>query len=139
MSTPQDKRADKKPVEDGPRPAVPVLGAAWAFPIQASGSTAFDWATDDASVSQSIEIILSTSRGERAMRPDFGCNLRSLVFAPNNGTTRAAAAFEVQEALRIWEPRIEVLNVEVRVGETPSLLIIEVAYRVRSTDNRFNL
>jgi phage baseplate assembly protein W len=62
-----------------------------------------------------------------------------LLFSPNNGTTRAAAEFEVREALLNWEPRIEVLAVEARSGENAAELLIEIGYRVRSTDNRFNL
>ena len=74
------------------------------------------------------------------MRPDFGCNLNKLLFAPNSGATRALAAFEVGEALRAWEPRIEVLDVNVAAGgDTGEQLLIDVSYRVRSTDNRFNL
>ena len=97
-------------------------------------------ASDDLSVRQSIEIILSTSKGERAMRPEFGCDLNRLLFAPNTGTTQALAAFEVGEALKNWEPRIEVLDVSAHPGgDNGEQLLINIEYRVRSTDNRFNL
>jgi phage baseplate assembly protein W len=122
--------------------SVPTLGAGWAFPIGRvgpEGSKVFAWATDETSVRHSMEIILSTVKGERAMRPDFGCNLHALVFAPNNESTRATAEFAVREALRDWEPRIDVLAVAARTGETPAELLIAIDYRVRSTDSRFNL
>jgi phage baseplate assembly protein W len=91
-------------------------------------------------VRQSIEIILATSKGERAMRPDFGCDLNRLLFAPNTATTRALAAFEVTQALKSWEPRIELLDVDAQPGgDDGELLLINVEYRVRSTDNRFSL
>jgi hypothetical protein len=74
------------------------------------------------------------------MRPDFGCDLNKLLFAPNNAATQALAEFEVTEALRRWEPRIEVLDVSVRAGgDNGEQLAIDIDYRVRSTDNRFNL
>jgi hypothetical protein len=74
------------------------------------------------------------------MRPDFGCNLDQLLFAPNSGATQALAAFEASEALKAWEPRIEVLNVGARPGgDNGEQLLIDIDYRVRSTDNRFNL
>ena len=74
------------------------------------------------------------------MRPDFGCDLDRLLFAPNNGATQALAEFEVREALVAWEPRIEVLDVRARAGgASGEQLLIDVSYRVRSTDNRFNL
>ena len=130
------------------RALIPMLGTGWHFPIvqegrlagAAAAGTNLATASDELSVSQSIEIILSTSKGERVMRPDFGCNLNKLLFAPNSGATRALAAFEVGEALRAWEPRIEVLDVNVAAGgDTGEQLLIDVSYRVRSTDNRFNL
>lgn len=124
--------------------SVPTLGAGWAFPVareslpgDAHGALAV--AADERSVREAIEIILSTRKGERAMRPEFGCDLGKLLFAPNNGTTRATAEFEVTQALRAWEPRIELLEVGVRSGgDNGEQLLIEVAYRVRSTDNRFS-
>jgi hypothetical protein len=125
-----------------------VLGAGWYFPIAREGSldratadsARLAMAVDELSVRQSIEIILSTSKGERVMRPDFGCDLNKLLFAPNNGATRALAEFEVTEALRAWEPRIEVLDVSGRAGgDNGEVLLIDIDYRVRSTDNRFNL
>jgi uncharacterized protein len=127
---------------------VPMLGAGWYFPIAyedpldraTKGYAKLAMAADELSVRQSIEIILSTSKGERVMRPDFGCDLNKLLFAPNNGATQALAEFEVTEALRTWEPRIEVLDVSVRAGgDNGEQLLIDIDYRVRSTDNRFNL
>jgi Bacteriophage baseplate protein W len=120
----------------------PMIGAGWNFPValDPQRGKAIKLAADETSVRQSIEIILSTAKGERVMRPDFGCDLNRLLFSPNNGTTRALAKFEVQEALLAWEPRIEVLNVDVRSeGVAGELLLIDIEYRVRSTDNRFNL
>ena len=82
---------------------VRTLGAGWHFPIvydrATKGYAKLLMAADELSVRQSIEIILSTSKGERVMRPDFGCDLNKLLFAPNNGTTQALAEFEVSEAL----------------------------------------
>lgn len=125
---------------------VPMLGAGWHFPVRferAGGDAdgaALALAADELSVRQAIEIILSTRKGERVMRPAFGCDLDKLLFSPNNGATCALAAFEVREALRQWEPRIELLDVEVAAGgESGEQLLIMIAYRVRSTDNRFNL
>jgi phage baseplate assembly protein W len=119
----------------------PLLGAGWAFPVtphKGEPTAPIAMARGEESVRQAIEIILFTSKGERVMRPDFGCGLGRLAFAPNNGTTRALAAFEVSEALKAWEPRIEVLEVQVTPGDEPSEMLIDVAYRVRTTDNRFN-
>lgn len=126
-----------------PRARVPVLGAGWRFPVGLDAPPApqrLAMAADEESVRQSIYIILSTTKGERVMRPTFGCNLHELVFAVNNRATQATAAFEVREALEAWEPRIDLLEVEATAGgDRGEQLLISIEYRVRSTDNRFNL
>jgi phage baseplate assembly protein W len=121
-----------------------VLGVGWGFPValeeNVDGSARFAVAEYEEAVRQSIWIILSTSKGERNMRPDFGSGLSDLAFAVNNTTTQAMAEFEVREALQNWEPRIEVLGVEVSsAGDRGEQLMILINYKVRTTDNRFNL
>jgi hypothetical protein len=125
---------------------IPTLGVGWGFPIKPQDSSAsgrpnrLSVAEYEESVRQSILIILSTAKGERAMRPTFGTGLSELVFAVNNGTTHTLAKLEVSEALKNWEPRIEVLGVETATaGDRDEQLLIYIDYRVRTTDNRFNL
>ncbi|MGH8610010.1 MAG: GPW/gp25 family protein, partial [Gammaproteobacteria bacterium] len=92
------------------------------------------------SVRQAIWIILATAKGERVMRPDFGCGISELVFAVNDAGTRGLVEYEVQEALRDWEPRIDVLEVKARsAGAQEEKLLISIDYRVRATDSRFNM
>lgn len=117
------------------------LGRGWKFPVEINrdkhGIAESEY---EDSIRQAIWIILSTAKGERVMRPDFGCGLHDLVFAVNNASTLGMAEFEVEESLRLWEPRIEVLNVEVAAaGNHGEEVLINISYRVRTTDNRFNL
>lgn len=90
-------------------------------------------------IQQAIWIILATAPGERVMRPDFGCGIHHLVFEVNSTTTIASVIQEVRRALILWEPRIEVLNVDAELRHLGELLLINVHYRVRSTNNYFNL
>lgn len=117
------------------------LGRGWKFPVEInSEKQCIAEAEYEDSIHQAIWIILSTAKGERVMRPGFGCGIHDLVFAVNNASTIGAAKFEVKESLRIWEPRIEVLNVDAAAsGKYGEELLINVLYRVRTTDNRFNL
>lgn len=115
------------------------LGVGWAFPVKLEHGRLRSAAYDD-SVRQSIRIILETAKGERVMRPDFGCGIHELVFGVNDAATRGLVEYEVREALRLWEPRAEVLEVEVTAGGTrEEMLEISIDYRVRTTDSRFNL
>lgn len=91
-------------------------------------------------VRQSVWLILATAPGERVMRPDFGCRIHDLLFAAAGAATIGLAAQAVREALVRWEPRIELLGVDVAPDRAePALLRVSVDYRVRTTDTRFNL
>lgn len=91
-------------------------------------------------VRQSIWIILGTAPGERVMRPDFGCGIHALVFSTQGSDTEGRVIRAVRDALVKWEPRIDVDDVRARPdAERPGLLLVEVDYRVRTTNNQFNL
>ncbi len=115
------------------------LGVGVGFPIRPEANGALALAAYEDSVRQSILIILGTSPGERAMRPDFGCGLVDLVFEPNDATTAGHIADTVSEALLRFEPRINVVTVDVRRGSEAEVLLIDIEYQVRATNNVFNL
>ena len=116
------------------------LGTGWKLPIVLDDRGRITTVSDEESVRQSVWTILSTAPGERVMRPQFGCGLDELVFAPNTPGTAGQVISTVREALIQWEPRIDVLEVDARPDEKqPNLLLIAISYRVRSTNNRFNL
>lgn len=115
------------------------LGIGWAFPLRIEGARVAESAYEE-KVRDSIWIILGTAKGERAMRPDFGCGIHELVFATNNSLTIASVADDVREALLLWEPRIELLDVSVTTSPADeATLLIAIDYRVRSTNNVFNV
>ncbi|HEV7761703.1 MAG TPA: GPW/gp25 family protein [Acidimicrobiales bacterium] len=117
------------------------LGRGWDFPVRLDDHRQLRMTPDgEEGVRQSIWMILSTSPGERVMRPDFGCGLHDLVFGVNNAGTATAVARAVRQALAVWEPRIDVLDVFAAPDPAePNLLLIEINYQVRSTNSRFNL
>ena len=117
------------------------LGLGWNFPIGLDHGGQVELAPDaEEGVRQSIWMILGTARGERVMRPDFGCGIHDMVFGVNNAATAGAVGSAVREALAVWEPRIDVLDVyAVPDPDQPNLLVIEINYQVRSTNSRFNL
>jgi phage baseplate assembly protein W len=115
-------------------------GVGWSFPVQTNDQGQISQARQDEAIRQSIRLIIETAKGERLMRPTFGCGIHDLVFAPNDPLTAARASFEVREALIDWEPRIEVLNVQAQLATAEeNTLLLDVQYRVRSTNNVFNL
>lgn len=108
------------------------LGRGLAFPLRL-GARGLGESTGIARVEESMRLILGTQYGERLMRPTFGGNLKTLVFAANNATTASLAAYYVKDALDRWEPRIEVLDVLVANDFRTEQLVIEVRYRLRAT------
>ncbi len=115
------------------------LGKGWRNPVGlANGSVAYSQGEE--LIRESILMILGTAKGERVMRPEFGCGLNELVFAPNNTATASLAMFHVKEALQKWEPRIDVSEVTVsRDSEEGNQLNIEISYRVKTTNTKDNL
>jgi len=121
-------------------PAKAFLGVGWSFPVQVdrnSGDVALAVYEED--VRQAVRLILETNHGERVMRPDFGANLRALVFESINTTTLALTRHRVEEALTLWEPRIDTLTVQVTAEPPVGRLLIDIQYRVRATNTFYNL
>lgn len=108
-------------------------GGGIGFPLQIGTSGNIRASSGVRRIEESIHIILGTQYGERVMLPRFGCNLKSLVFAPNNEATANLARYYVQQGLSQWEPRIDVVEVLVENDKQHSQLLIEVHYRLRAT------
>ena len=110
------------------------LGVGWAFPVGVNARGRIAMVRGERSVEQSILMILMTPKGQRVMRPDYGCQIHELLFAPNDATTMGLASFYVDEALRTWEPRIEVIHVSAHSDEThPERMILNIQYRLRDS------
>src|SRR3954454_9375544 len=90
-----------------------TMGRGVAFPVSVDARGGLADAAGGEKVRQSILLVLGTEPGERLMRPDFGCPLRSLVFAPNSQATARLAEFHFRDALARWVPRIVVNSVVV--------------------------
>jgi Bacteriophage baseplate protein W len=121
-------------------PTRAFLGVGWAFPPQLEADGSIGESVYEEDIRQAIRIIIFTNRGERLMRPDFGAGLNEFVFEPINASTMALIETRVREALIAWEARIDVLGVKVTADTSErNKLLIEMTYRVRSTNTRHNL
>lgn len=115
------------------------IGTGWSFP------PAFDnvggnmeMVTGVQDISESLHILLSTSLGERIMRPDYGCNLKDYVFDPMNVSMEAYIKKLVEDAIIYFEPRITLEKVSVDFIETEGVMWIKVDFRVDATNSRAN-
>ncbi len=119
------------------------LGIGWGFPVgvetQGEDAGKITLAEYEESVRQAIWIILGTAKGERAMRPDFGCGIYDLVFEINSASTAGQVEQAVRAALLQFEPRVDVRDIQVQPQNGGEVLLISIDYEVRATNNVFNL
>lgn len=86
---------------------------------------------DEAAVRQALLLLLTTRPGERVMRPDYGCHLHALAFAPNDDTTAGLAIHYAQQAIERWEPRVRITHIDaLRTAADDSRLDVIVEYLV---------
>jgi uncharacterized protein len=82
-----------------------------------------------------IALVLFTAPGERANRPEFGCGVKQLVFAPLSDALAAATEQLIHGALIRWlDPVISLEKVETAANE--GTLEIRISYMRRETGER---
>ena len=116
------------------------LGTGWGFPVEADNRGDVAVSSADADIQESIRIILGTAKGERLMRPEFGCDIHKYLFSAATPATLNLIESSVREALVRWEPRIDVESVAARTDDTePNKVLIEIDYHVRTTNSLSNM
>lgn len=119
------------------------LGTGWAFPPQfdkASGTV--ELVQEEEDIRQSLEILLSTSIGERVMQPLYGCNLRDYQFEPVSNTFLGFLVDMVERAILFFEPRIVVEDISITepgdIQMFEGKILISVDYVIAGTNSRYN-
>ncbi|SER47203.1 hypothetical protein SAMN05421690_102924 [Nitrosomonas sp. Nm51] len=111
-------------------PDIGNQGAGTGFYVEPNGKIAM--ISGRAAIRQSIVLLMSTTPGERVMRPKYGCNLHQLAFLPNDATTHGLAMHYVRTALEQWEPRIDIIHIDANANAgDSSLMDITLEYRIR--------
>ena len=115
------------------------LGTGWSFPptFQIDG---VEMVSDDTDIAQSLEILMSTSLGERIMLPDYGCDLRAYLFDSINNSKIYFLKELVTTAIIKYEPRVVLNDVIIdATGYQDGLIKIQIDYSVQTSNTRFNL
>ena len=116
------------------------LGTGWAYPVGTDYQGDVELSSADANIRESVRIIIGTAKGERVMRPEFGCEVHDYVFAAADPATLSMIEDAVEEALIQWEPRIDVESVDAAPDEdNPNRVLIDIDYWVRETNSSANL
>ena len=118
------------------------LGRGWSFPPTFSKiNNELEMTADELDIQKSLQILLSTTVGERFLQPDYGCNLENYVFEPMNATIQTLIKITVKNAIQLFESRIKLLSINLDttffINEGRS--DIHIAYEITSTNSRSNL
>lgn len=116
------------------------LGRGFSFPVSADPVTGRIKTVEyEEDIRQAIYLILMTRKGERVMRPEFGCGIHDFAFGSTDFGTLSQMEDSVREALILWEPRIREIEVKILSGKNTGELEIHISYVVRTTNNPYNL
>jgi len=119
------------------------LGTGWSFPPRFDRESGqIEMVSDLVDIKQSLDILLSTSLGERVMVPDYGCNLDDYMFESLNNSLIGLIKHHVENAILFYEPRIIAEKVDVTTADSLDLIegrfTITVEYRIPETNSRYN-
>jgi len=115
------------------------LGTGWAFPPRFNTQGA-ELVRAEQDIEESLRILLATAPGERVMQPTYGCGLKLHVFDSIDESTITIIMNVVRRAILFFEPRITVENISIKdMDALEGKLSINISYRVRATNNRYNL
>ncbi len=117
------------------------LGTGWSFPPAfTKGGAQVETVSGVEDIHQSLQILLSTQRGERILQDEFGCNLNDVLFDEMDQGLINTLTSLISDAILYHEPRIQLDNLDISESETErGLLLICIEYTVRSTNSRFNM
>jgi phage baseplate assembly protein W len=116
------------------------VGAGWAFPLGVDARGGISLARREQELEQAMRLILATYPGERPLRPEFGSRVRDYVFRSATVDTAAELSEEVSQALMRWEPRVDVVSVNVTIDPYErDKLYVDINYTVKGENDKRNL
>ena len=107
-----------------------IFGQGLSFPPRLGPDGRVALSAGPENIRQALHVILLTEPGERLMREDFGCALRTFLFEPNTPTTRALIRDRIERAIARWERRVRVDDVRVEADPADDRLI-QIAIELR--------
>lgn len=116
------------------------LGKGWSFPPTFNrGQKTVEITEKKADIEASLQILLTTTVGERVMEPKYGCNMEELLFEPLNTSTKTLIKDKIKTSILYFEPRIDATKIEINTqNEIEGELLIEIEYIIRATNSRYN-
>lgn len=85
-------------------------------------------------IRNSLRNILLTKKMERRMLPEFGSSLEQLLFEPIDNDTAKRIGSIILDEIDYWEPRINILNIEVIADEEKNSYEINIVYDIKTVE-----
>ncbi|MDI9339683.1 MAG: GPW/gp25 family protein [Sediminibacterium sp.] len=123
------------------KPEEDFLGTGWSFPprFEKAGS-GIVMVSDEEDIRQSLTILFNTSSGERIMRPEYGCNIRSFLFRSIDNSFQNYMKDTIINAILKYESRIIVNDLLIDTSAyTDGIVVLDLTYTIRTTNNRNNM
>ncbi len=121
-------------------PYTSFLGTGWGFPPEFIPETGVAMTSDEEDIDRSMRILFGTAIGERFLTPKYGLDMHEILFEPVSTTMKTFIKDRVKTAILIYEPRINLLSLELDTSAQPEGKIsIVLEYEVRATNSRYNL
>ncbi len=115
------------------------IGIGWGFPPEFSKSKGGVRMTDGIEdIRKSLEILFTTVRGERAMRPDYGADLSQYLFESLDTTMQTYVRELVRDAILFHEPRIRLIDLNLETIDEEGHLQMELTCEIKGSNSRFN-
>lgn len=116
------------------------LGRGWKFPVEFNfDNNAVSMVQHEEDIKESLIILLTTIRGSRLLRPNYGTSVRTLIFEPLDTNTATYISEEIKKAILVHEPRVFVDRVEAVQESLNGSLQVTIDYTIISSNTRSNL
>lgn len=131
-------------------PSPKFLGQGWRFPPEfnvqldaegyATGPGNTGMIAGDADIHESLQILFSTFRGERILKPDYGVGIEEHVFDPTDETQLGDLRSQIEHAILFFEPRIKLSTISLDTSDVENgVLNIRIEYRIPAINSRSNI
>ncbi len=116
------------------------LGRGWSFPPTFNKQLKEVLLTEKIEdIEKSLQLLLSTSIGERIMQPRYGCNMDDLIFESMDTATKTLIIDRIKSAILFFESRIVVKKIALNTqNELEGEILVEVEYEIPATNSRYN-
>ena len=94
---------------------------------------------DAAAVKQAVKNLLQTNRMEKPFRPDFGADLRGMLFELADDGTEQDLIEQVQGSISRYEPRAKITDLDLNVSLDTNTLKVRIEFEVLNTDENVTL